>query len=126
MKGRESDADVVDEACLTTTDLAEEWGDERTTVRDVLRESKAIFGIEEGAGFAVHRAASLEQSRMQSPRNGLEEGRRQRALFGFEDDGFVEDEELGIDVEPDLRGEVEQVHLRGSMNLMVGVENLLH
>ena len=73
----ERNADVVNEACLTTTDLAQEWRDNSTArVRDGLRESEAIVGIKEGAGLAIDAAAGPEQSWIQAmPGGGSDDGR---------------------------------------------------
>ena len=45
---------------------------------------------------------------------GPKEWWRKRAIVSYKDDRFRENEELGVDLEPDLTGDVEDMHLSWS------------
>ncbi len=62
-EGREGNADMANMACLGS-DLVKEWGDVGAVNRRgaYFRESEAIIGIEQCAGFVVHHLVDTEKS----------------------------------------------------------------
>jgi hypothetical protein len=75
------------------SDLAEEWGDVSTVrggrCRDKnIRESEAVVGIEQWAGFAVRPLIDAEKCRIEAVSFRPKEGRRRRVIVRYEDDGF--------------------------------------
>ena len=54
------------------------------------------------------------------------EGRRQRAIVRYEDDGFRVNEEFRIDLEPNLDGEAEEIYFHHGVRGVVFGKACLH
>ena len=98
VKGREGNVDVANMASLGS-DLAKEWGDVRTTRGRQSRnknagKSKAVVGIQQWAGFAVHLLVGTEECRTEIFPFGEKQGRRRKAMGCYKDDGFGANKEF--------------------------------
>ena len=119
IQGREGDAEVVEKACVLAADAVEKRGENRTLEwisewKLLVREHKAVFGVEQGAGLAVHPFAHVEKR--QTETGGIQLGGRRDLIWAipkaggdFYSDGMREHEELPIDFIPDLARETEEI-----------------